>query len=97
MTDQTREEKASLRGRFLMALRAGSYATKRGLSQLGMATILAFKFFVPRWITADNAGLAAGVWLLTKGASHWGDYVGHLTCGGLILALTVLHLIAGRR
>lgn len=96
MTEQIREGKAPLRARLLMAFRASAYAIKRLLKQLGVAAFSAVQLFASRWISADNMGLLAGVWLLTKGASHWGEYVGHLTCGTLILSLTILHLVSGR-
>ena len=79
-----------------MVLWAVVFTIRRRSSQLGAATVLAFKAFAFRWVSADNIGLLVGVWLLTKGASHWGDYVGYLTCGTLILSLTILHMVAGR-
>lgn len=96
MTEQIREGKTPLGARFLMAFRAAAYAVKRSSKQLGVAASSAAQLFASRWISADNIGLLAGVWLLTKGASHWGEYVGHLTCGTLILSLTILHLVSGR-
>jgi hypothetical protein len=53
--------------------------------------------FAMAWLSPDNLSLFAGVTLLTKGASLFSERAGYLTCGSLVLGLTVLHLIYGGR
>jgi hypothetical protein len=56
----------------------------------------AMQRFAITWLSPDNLSLASGVALITKGASLFSERAGYLTCGSLILGLTVLHLIFGR-
>lgn len=49
------------------------------------------------YLSTDNVSMVISLALITRGAAHWGEGVAYLTCGALVLGLTLLHLILGRR
>jgi hypothetical protein len=100
MTDQAAEQKKPperLGTRLLLAFRRLAYASKFIFKRVCVAIFAGVARFAQEWISGDNFGLLLGVALLTRGASHWGKYVGDLTCGSLVLGLTMMHLLCGRR
>jgi hypothetical protein len=51
-----------------------------------------------RWLSVDNVCLLVGIALITLGASQWSARVGLVTCGALVLGVTLLRvLLDGRR
>lgn len=43
-----------------------------------------------RWLTVDNVTESLGIALLTAGASMFSTRAGFLTCGSLLIGLTIL-------
>jgi hypothetical protein len=53
--------------------------------------------FAADWLSIDNVSLAAGVGLLTAGAACWSPRAALVTCGALLIGLTLARLKLERR
>lgn len=53
--------------------------------------------FVADWLSIDNVTLAMGVGLVTAGAACWSARAALVTCGVLLLALTLARIKLERR
>jgi hypothetical protein len=51
--------------------------------------------FVHTFLSMDNVLILLGLALITRGAALWSERAAWLTCGCLVLGLTLLHLIVG--
>lgn len=49
------------------------------------------------WVSVDNVSLFVGLALVTAGAAMWSARAALLTCGGLLIAGTLLRLVLDRR
>lgn len=67
------------------------------IRQRALATAAALGRFAGSWATSDNVSLLAGIVCITRGAELFSVRAAWLTCGSLILSLTLLHLIFGGR
>jgi hypothetical protein len=53
--------------------------------------------FAVRWMSIDNASLALGLGLITAGAAGWSTRAALVTCGSLVLGVTLLRILLDGR